>query len=281
MFGAKGFCLVADEYLPGIRAGHHIPRIPDWRVMGSNAARLTPEGWLGLEESEGSMPYSVEIRSICVEIASIFTDAQEYLYLGVWHCSCLGIATMQFSHPNRTPEPWGDQGGDYLGGDHSGGEVLGASSFRVGGRLNLLLSTAPWRPDAWAETLPRLLGPLGVSSIRATSARGAEHVIRSIPVHIAVVDMALPLEEDGQDEAGARVLELLSRLHQAPPTVVIKTPARVRDEHRHMQAALRCNAFAVLDRGSADHERILQVMQRVLARHYQDRWPGQDRTPGG
>ena len=75
MFGAKGFCLVGDENLPAMGAGDHIPRIPDWRVMGSNAARLTPGGWVGLEDSEGAMPYSVEIRSICVEIALIFTDA--------------------------------------------------------------------------------------------------------------------------------------------------------------------------------------------------------------
>jgi hypothetical protein len=152
---------------------------------------------------------------------------------------------------------------------------IDAQSFRPGGRLNLLLSTAPWRTDPWSEALPRVLEPMGVRSLRAGSAREAERVIRTMPVHIAVVDLRLPLDErEPQQEAGARVLELLSRLSQQPPTVVLKSPSRVREEARHLSSALRCNAFAVVDRTAADLELMLSVMQRVLARHYQGRWPG-------
>jgi hypothetical protein len=84
----------------------------------------------------------------------------------------------------------------------------------------------------------------------------------------------VPLDEDGRDEAGARVLEVLGRLEQSPPTLVIRPPQATRDEHRQMHAALRCNAFAVMDRAQADLERVLQTMQRALSRHYAGRWPG-------
>jgi DNA-binding NarL/FixJ family response regulator len=152
----------------------------------------------------------------------------------------------------------------------------GGDGFRPGGRLNLLLSTAPWRPDPWAEALPRVLEPMGVTSIRASSAREAERVIRSTPVHVAVVDLTLPMDERDPcgESAGGRVLELLSRLEQAPPTLVLKGPSVARTEQRHMQTALRCNAFAIVDRTGADLEVMLQLMQRVMARHYQGRWPG-------
>ncbi|MCA3004843.1 MAG: hypothetical protein LW650_13955 [Planctomycetaceae bacterium] len=147
-----------------------------------------------------------------------------------------------------------------------------------GARLNLLLSCAGWQDQGWAEVLPRLLEPMGVASTRVQSAREAEVFLRSSRVHIAVVDLGLPLERTAAsgraEEAGARVLELLSRLESPPPTVVVRPPRMQREMSRDMNAALRCGAFAVVDRTAADVELMLGVMQRCLSRFYAGRWPG-------
>ena len=153
------------------------------------------------------------------------------------------------------------------------------------GRLNLLLSHAPWHNWAWIDSLPRLLEPMGVVATRVTSAKCAERFVRSQIVHIAVVDVSLPMEDTTPEaraeaeEAGNRVLELLSRLTAPPPTVVVHPPRLSRDSNREMQNALRFGAFAVVDRSAADLEMMLSIMQRCLRRHYHGRWPvGTDET---
>ena len=90
-----------------------------------------------------------------------------------------------------------------------------------GGRLNLLLSYAGWHQDPWVDRLPKLLEPMGVLSHRAESGREAQDVIRHTPIHIAVVDLGLPLDTVDSDadapelsEGGSRLLELLHRLDQ-------------------------------------------------------------------
>lgn len=147
-----------------------------------------------------------------------------------------------------------------------------------GGRLNLLLSYAGWRDESWADRLPRLLEPMGVRSHRAASAREATRVIETIPIHVAVVDLALPLDApcDRAEEAGPRLLELLARTATRPPTVVVKRARTTRDDQRELAAALRAGAFAVIDRPHDTHELegMLDVLRRVLTRHYRGRWPG-------
>jgi CheY-like chemotaxis protein len=146
-----------------------------------------------------------------------------------------------------------------------------------GGRLNLLLSYAGWQPDSWADRLPRLLEPMGVRAVRADSGLEATQVIRSIsPIHIAIVDLGLPLDRQGNQEGGPRLLDLLARLHRPPPTVVVKSARSHRDESRDIAAALRAGAFAVIDRprDPTDLELLLEVLRRVLHRCYQGRWPG-------
>lgn len=155
------------------------------------------------------------------------------------------------------------------------------ASTGPGGRLNLLLSTAPWQSDAWALNLPRLLEPMGVFAHHVGTARDAERVIRALPIHIAVIDLEIPLDSPRAGEpiesGGSRVLDLLSRLDAPPPTVVLKAQRSHRDDCREMQSALRCGAFAVVDRAAADLEMMLLVMQRCLKRFYAGRWP----EPGG
>ena len=152
------------------------------------------------------------------------------------------------------------------------------------GRLNLLLSWGGWRPDSWADTLDCLLRPLGVQSMQARTARQAEQVIRTNPIHIAVVDLGLPLDVPARrcggehhhhhEEAGCRILDLLRRMESPPPTVIVRSTRASREAARDLTAALRFNAFAVVDRTSADAELMLKVLQRCLDRCYQGRWPG-------
>lgn len=151
----------------------------------------------------------------------------------------------------------------------------GAGASVHPGRLSLLLSCASWQPETWADALPRLLEPMGVASVRARSAREAEQVIRTSPVHIAVVDLGLPLDADPAhaEESGPRILDLLRRQPAPPPTVVVRSPRATRDTQRDVSAALRWGAFAVVDRQAANLEMMLQIMQRCLCRFYHNRWP--------
>ncbi len=141
-------------------------------------------------------------------------------------------------------------------------------------RLNMLLSWGGWRTDSWADRVACLLEPMGVTSHRAATARQAEHVIRTHQVHIAVVDLGLPLDESQPaEEAGARILELLKRMSCPPPTVVVASPSSQRQQSRDLSAALRADAFAVVDRRSADVELMLKVLQRAMERFYHGQWP--------
>ncbi len=150
-----------------------------------------------------------------------------------------------------------------------------------GGRLNLLLSYGGWREEAAVNQLPRLLAPMGIRSIRVGSGDEAASVIREAPVHIAVVDLSIPLSREAAREAGGstpgaggvRILQLLRRLDAPPPTVVIRPMQSCAREHaRGLAAALREGAFAVLD-DPMEMETLLETMRRILRRHYADAWP--------
>lgn len=164
------------------------------------------------------------------------------------------------------------------------GKIPAAAGPCAGGkdpcRLNLLLSCALWTPDPWVERLPLLLEPMGIRSHRAATGSQATEVLRRVtPIHIAVVDLGLPLDDSTPapaEEGGPRLLEILHRLEQPPPTVVVKRSRTHRDDSRDIAAALRAGAFAVIDRprGTSDLEILLDVLRRCLLRHYQGRWPG-------
>ncbi len=148
-------------------------------------------------------------------------------------------------------------------------------------RLNLLLSCAGWHPDPWVDRLPRLLEPMGIVSHLADTGREASKVIMAFPIHIAVVDMGLPLDisnpeiEPEFEEGGPRLLELLARLDEPPPVVAIKRSRTHRADARDISAALRLGAFAVIDRPqcASDLDLMLHVLRRILERHYKGRWP--------
>ncbi|MCL4212151.1 MAG: response regulator [Phycisphaeraceae bacterium] len=151
-------------------------------------------------------------------------------------------------------------------------------------RLNLLLTDGGWRSESWSDQLPRLLEPVGIRSIKVRSGREAEELIRSTPVHIAVIDLRIPLDGsaasgDAARASGPRVLQLLRRLNPAPPTIVVRdAQPSEREGARTLAAALREGAYAVLDH-PVRLETMLEVLRRVTRRFYADLW-GSSR-PGG
>lgn len=144
----------------------------------------------------------------------------------------------------------------------------------AGGRLNLLLSDAGWQDESWADHLPRLLSPMGISVTRVNSGHHAARVLQQERVHVAVVDMLLPLDDAPAETpaGGRRLLELLARLPEPPPTVIVKRRRSRRQDTRDLASALEAGVFAVLER-PVDLELALETFRRVLRRHYADRWP--------
>src|ERR1051325_7425103 len=68
----------------------------------------------------------------------------------------------------------------------------GTTEYRPGGRLNVLLTEGD---EPWALQLPRLLEPQGVRTIHVHTVDEAVDAIEHEPIHAAVVDLGLPLEE--------------------------------------------------------------------------------------
>lgn len=154
------------------------------------------------------------------------------------------------------------------------------------GRLNVLMTEGQ---QSWVQQLPRLLQPQGVRAIIAPDVDEAVRVIRQGPVHAVVVDMAVPMarvdESDGrvssdrspESEAGTgglKLLRVIRRLEPAPPTVVVRGRRfDRRHDDRLLSEALRLQAFSVLDQ-PVQLEQLLEVLRRLIERHYGGRWPG-------
>jgi CheY-like chemotaxis protein len=140
-------------------------------------------------------------------------------------------------------------------------------------RLNLLFSSS-WREGVPTAELPRLLDPLGVRCLEARCGREAARIVEQEQVHIALVDLEMPMEPAGDRRpAGHQVLQLLRRMDPAPPVVLVRPPQVSRRESvRGLNDALREGVFAVLDR-PLGLEPMLETLRRVVRRHYADRWP--------
>jgi len=147
-------------------------------------------------------------------------------------------------------------------------------------RLNLLLTCSSWRDNSPIQQLPQLLGPFGIRSLTAKNGEEAVKMIEASDIHIAIVDLAIPLSGGSvtRRPGGERVLQLLRRLQPQPPTIVIRPrQASLRDNARSLARSLQEGAFTVVDR-PALLETLLDALQRVLQRHYSDRWPLQGWT---
>jgi DNA-binding response OmpR family regulator len=145
-------------------------------------------------------------------------------------------------------------------------------------RLNLLLTCGSWRADSPIRQLPHLLGPFGIRSLTAKNGEEAVQMIEESDIHIAIVDLAIPISKNTLDKrpGGERVLQLLRRLEPQPPTIVIRPrQASHRENARSLARSLQEGAFTVVDR-PAVLETLLDALHRVLRRHYSNRWPKQE-----
>lgn len=142
-------------------------------------------------------------------------------------------------------------------------------------RLNLLLTCGSWRANSPIRQLDDLLSPFGIRSLTAKNGEEAVKMIEERDIHIAIVDLAIPLSDNSpqQSYGGQRVLQLLRRLQPQPPTIVIRPrQASARENARSLARSLQEGAFTVVDR-PAVLETLLDALHRVLRRHYSDRWP--------
>ena len=139
-------------------------------------------------------------------------------------------------------------------------------------RLRLMLTYGGWERENFAEQLPRLLEPLGIDCLRVGTANEATSLLETKPVHIAVVDLRIPFDRSQDEPAGQRVLQLLRRLDEPPPTVVVRArQATKRASTRGLSTALREGAYTVMD-GPVALEPMLEVLRRIVRRHYADHW---------
>lgn len=145
-------------------------------------------------------------------------------------------------------------------------------------RLNLLLTCGSWRPNSPIMQLPQLLDPFGIRSLTAKNGEEAVLMIEKSDIHIAIVDLAIPLKDNTADRrpGGERVLQLLRRLDPRPPTIVIRPQqTSARENARSLARSLQEGAFTVVDR-PAMIETLLSALHRALRKHYSNRWPKQN-----
>lgn len=154
-------------------------------------------------------------------------------------------------------------------------------------RMNVMLTDGG---QSWAQALPRLLEPQGVHAIPVRTVDEAVREIEVRPIHVALVDLALPLgseiEQSPRTEpynphrlpGGLKLLQILRRQANRPPAIVA-VRGRLFDrrfDDRLLAEALKLDVFSVLDK-PVELEQLLQVLMKALRRHYGDAWPG---TPG-
>ncbi|QDU70774.1 hypothetical protein Pan265_06100 [Mucisphaera calidilacus] len=150
------------------------------------------------------------------------------------------------------------------------------------GRFNVLLAEDPQRADAdWATPLGQLLKPQGFAPLVAESGREALELAEQHPVHAALVDLATPRETDKRptggtssvESGGLWLLEVLHRLPDAPPIVVVNNqPLDAAAFQRYVTQALQLGAFSVVN-FPIRIEALLNVIRRLIDRRYHGQWP--------
>ena len=157
-------------------------------------------------------------------------------------------------------------------------------------RFNVLLTQDRQHSAGhWTRQLPMLLQPQGVNAYLARSGREAVDMVNDLEIHAALIDLATPQEAPGNPSLDSRtsgsksggggeaqglwVLEVIRRLPNRPPVVVINSRAIApRQAQRFLNDALRLGAFSVINRPS-DIEDMLAVIRRLIDRQYEGAWP--------
>lgn len=145
-----------------------------------------------------------------------------------------------------------------------------------GRRLNVMVTD---RGERWAIQLPQLLEPQGVHAYRARNADEAVNLIRTRPIHVAVVDMYLDTDREIQPRPhrlpdGLKLLQLIQRLPDRPPAVMVVRNRNFdpRIDNFVLTEALKLNAFSVFDQ-PVDLEQMLNTLRRAIERYFGGRWP--------
>ena len=132
--------------------------------------------------------------------------------------------------------------------------------------------------DTWIGQFQRLLAPQGVEAHIAHTGEEAIGLAESNAIHAAVIDLSLPVGEKnpstvGSAQGGLVLLQLLKRLPQRPPVVVLRGPAESRRHaERLLHEALRLGAFSVMDK-PVRVDRLLATFRRLVDRQYRGHWP--------
>lgn len=158
-------------------------------------------------------------------------------------------------------------------------------------RLNVLLTEDRPRGDGhWSHHLPRLLEPFGVHTHVAHSGRQAIDFAERHPIHAAVVDLSTPIESPRPGRisgttldpaSGLWLIELLRRLPNKPPFVVVTSPMVDQAQlSRVLHQALKAGAFSVLNR-PASLDEVLTVFKRLVDTFYAGTWPTPDQGGQG
>jgi len=180
-------------------------------------------------------------------------------------------------------------------------------------RLQVLLTEdRPQPAEHWTHQIPRLLKPMGVTTVVARSGQEAIGLAEQGRFHAAVIDWATPwapgrpTSQESTDNAkapgapegespqgrqalsqsmnrrpvgsmGARkghwLLEVFERLPHRPPVVVIKSRGlSPREETLLLHESVRLGVFSVLDK-PVHIEQLLAVLRRLIDRRYKGTWP--------
>ena len=127
-------------------------------------------------------------------------------------------------------------------------------------RLTVLLAN---EQEGWHQTVRGLLEPQGVQTLSARSGREALDLIESRPVHVAVLDQAMP------QLGGLQVVKLMRERKNAPPAILLANQLT----NHLLREALSMQVFTVLGK-PVDFNVLLDSLARVLKRYHASRWPG-------
>ncbi len=127
-------------------------------------------------------------------------------------------------------------------------------------RLNVLLAN---EQEGWHQVVRQLLEPQGVHTLSARNGREALRIMEEQPIHVAVLDVAMP------QLGGLQVIKRMNDLAQRPPAILLADHLT----HHLLQEALGMHVFSVLSK-PVDLNLLLDALARVMRRFYESRWPG-------
>jgi CheY-like chemotaxis protein len=129
----------------------------------------------------------------------------------------------------------------------------------INNRFTVLLAN---EQEGWHRTVRGLLEPQGVQTVVARSGREALQLIESRPIHVAVLDQAMP------QLGGLQVVKLMRAMTNAPPAILLANSLTTNLLHE----ALAMHIFSVLSK-PVDFNALLDALARVMKRHYEGKWP--------